>query len=103
MSVSNNDCVGFDLTLKACYRFMNSQRSNPSIMQDNICDEPFNQYLVCLKVIYFLLLFYYIIGMTVILWMSVNHSKRNMTSVLILGSETNFLKEAMMTLCVRSS
>lgn len=49
-----------------------------------------------------ILVFYYILGMIPTLWMNVNHLNMNMTNVLILGSEINSLKEAMMTQCVRS-
>lgn len=82
---------------------MDRLRSNQCIHQNSICDGPFSQYTYCLKVIYCLFVLNYIIGMTRILWMNVNRSKKNMTNALILGSETNFLKEAMMILCVQSS
>jgi len=69
---------------------MNSQCSNPEV-QDNICDDPFNQYINCLQVIFCVFVYYYvIIGMTQVLWRNVNLSKKSMKSVLILGSKINF-------------
>lgn len=59
MSLSNNKCDGFKTTLKACYRIMNLLQSNPDAYQDNICDEPFNQYIFCLQVICLCLYFIY--------------------------------------------
>lgn len=97
------DCNGFELSLKSCYRLMDSLRFRPDIFQESLCDDLFHKYCVCLKVIYIFIFNYYIIGMNQILWMNVNYSKKTMTNVLILGSGTNFLKETMMTLCVQSS
>lgn len=62
MDPSNEKCNGFKLTLKSCYKVMNSPHFNSSITSENICDEPFNQYILCLQVIYYKFKFNYIIG-----------------------------------------
>lgn len=51
MSVPNSDCSGLKLTLKSCYRLMNSLHFRPDLRQENFCDELFDKYIACLKVI----------------------------------------------------
>jgi len=77
---------------------MNSLRFSLDAHQVNLYDTTFNRHIFSLKVINFIS----IIGMNQFLWKNVHLSKKNMTSVLILGSGINFLKEVMMTLCVQS-
>lgn len=46
----NGGCNGFQFTLKSCYKIINSLHCNSNSACGNICDEPFNHYIICLQV-----------------------------------------------------
>lgn len=52
MDLPRRECNGFKLTLKSCYKIIKSTSSKSDIVQENICDDIFNQYVLCLQVIY---------------------------------------------------
>ncbi|XP_050435874.1 uncharacterized protein LOC126842776 isoform X1 [Adelges cooleyi] len=47
--MSANDCQGYGLTLRACYRFFYKYRSDADVFHSEMCDDPFARYIDCLK------------------------------------------------------